>query len=155
MARGQDRRTRYDEVTVQTAEISEWLDFEFYDLVYWYDKQNMPDVSNDVRRLARWLGISHHVGSDMCYWLITESGKLIKKTSLEHVTCNGMLASGTKQQIDIFNTNIEEWLDDTSFMVDGVAGFELAYLDGIKVIKITQVLYRTEGLLPLMRIMET
>ena len=37
MARRQDRRTRYEEVTGQTADISEWLDFEFYDLVYWYD----------------------------------------------------------------------------------------------------------------------
>ena len=77
MARGQDRRTRYDEVTVQTAEISEWLDFEFYDLVYWYDRPNNLDVSNDVRRLAKWLDISNRFGSDMCYWLITESGKLI------------------------------------------------------------------------------
>ena len=61
MARGQDFRTGYEEVTGQTAEISEWLDFEFYDLVYWYDRPNNPDVSNDVRRLARWLRISHCV----------------------------------------------------------------------------------------------
>ena len=124
MARGQDRRTGYEEVTGQTAEISEWIDFEFYDLVYWYDRQNNPDVSDDVRILARWLGISHPVGSDMCYWLITESGKLVSKTSAEHVTLDDMLESGTKQQIDIFNTKPEERLDDTSFMVDGVAGFD-------------------------------
>ena len=65
MARGKDCHTRYEEVTGQTAKISEWLDFEFYDLVYWYDRPKNPDVSDDVRRLARWLGISHHVGSDM------------------------------------------------------------------------------------------
>ena len=121
-----------DQVTGQIDEISEWLEFEFYDLVYWYYRPNNPDVSEHVRRLAIWLGISHHVGSDMCYWLITESGKLISKTSVDHVTGNGMFASGTNQQIDIFNTNLEEWWDDTSFMVDGVAGFDSAYLDGIK-----------------------
>ena len=43
----------------------------------------------------------------MCYWLITESGKLISKTSVEHVTRYDMLASGNKQQIDIFNTKLE------------------------------------------------
>ena len=43
-----------------------------------------------------------------------------------------MLASGTKQQIDIFNTKPEERLDDTSFMVGGVAGSDSAYLDDIK-----------------------
>ena len=97
MSRGQDRHTRYEEVTVQTSEVSEQLDFEFYDLVYWYDRPNIPDMSNDVRRLARWPGISHRVGSKMWYWLITESGKLISKTSVEHVTRDDMLASGTKQ----------------------------------------------------------
>ena len=107
MARGQDRHTGYDEVNGQTDEISEWLDFEFYDLIYWYDRSNKTDVSDDVRRLERWLGVSHRVRSNMCYWLITESGKLISKTSLEHVTRNYMLASGTKQQIDTFNTKLE------------------------------------------------
>ena len=44
--------------------------------------------------------------------------------SVEHVTRNDMIASGTNQQIDIFNTKLEEYLDGTSFMVDGVAGFD-------------------------------
>ena len=77
MARGQDCRTGYEELNGQTEDISEWLDLEFYDLVYWYARPNKPDVSGDIRRLARWLDISHRVGYDMCYWLITESGNLI------------------------------------------------------------------------------
>ena len=132
MARVQDCRTGYEEVDVQTAEIIEWLDFEFYDLVYWYDRPTKPDVYDDVSRMSRCLGISHHVRSNMCYWLITESGKFISKTSVEHVTHNDMLASGIKQQIDICNTKLEERLDNISFMVDGVAGFNSAYLDDIK-----------------------
>ena len=58
------------------------------------------------------------MGSYMCYWLITDSGKLISKTSVEHVTRDDMLASGTKQHIDIFNKKLGGQLDDTSFMVD-------------------------------------
>ena len=42
-----------------------------------------------------------------------------------------MLASGTKQQIDTFNTNLQERLDDTNFMVEGVAGFDSAYLNDV------------------------
>jgi hypothetical protein len=38
MARGLDRRTGYEEVFGDTPEISEWLDFEFYDLVWWIDR---------------------------------------------------------------------------------------------------------------------
>ena len=37
MALRDDRRTGYELVTGQTADISEWLDFEFYDLVWWLD----------------------------------------------------------------------------------------------------------------------
>ena len=101
-------------------------------MVYWYDRPNKPYVSDDFRILARWLGISHRVGSNMCYWLITESGKLISRNSVEHVTRDDMLASGTNQQIYIFNTKREKRLDDTSFMVDSVAGFDSAYTDDIK-----------------------
>ena len=128
----QDRRTVYEEVTGQPSEMIEWLYFEFYDLVYWYDRPNKPDMFNDVRRLARWLGISHRVGSNMCYWHITESGKLISRNSVEPVTRDDILASGTKQHIDIFNTKLEERLDETRFMVDGVAEFDSAYPDDIK-----------------------
>ena len=68
MACGRDRSTGYEEVTGDTTDISEWLDFEIYDLVYWIDRPNKPDTSDDVRRLVRWLGISHRVGSDICYY---------------------------------------------------------------------------------------
>ncbi len=34
----------------------------------------------------RWLGVSHHVGLDLCYWLVMDSGQVVSKTSVEHVT---------------------------------------------------------------------
>ena len=43
-----------------------------------------------------------------------------------------MLSSGTNQHIYIFNMKLEKRLDDTSFMVEGVAGFNSAYLKGMK-----------------------
>jgi hypothetical protein len=36
----------YEEVTGQTPDISEWLDFEFYDLVWWLDCPVKPNVTN-------------------------------------------------------------------------------------------------------------
>jgi hypothetical protein len=59
-------------------------DFEFYDLlVWWLDRHTKPNFTDSTCRLARWLGVSHRVGSDLSYWLITESGKIIFKTSVE------------------------------------------------------------------------
>ena len=79
MVCGRDLRTGYEEVTGDTPYISEWIDFEMYDLVYWIDRPKNTDTSDDVRRFGRWICISHHVGSDMFYWLITDSGKLVYK----------------------------------------------------------------------------
>jgi hypothetical protein len=131
MARGTDNRTGYEEVTGQTPDISEWLDFEFYDLVWWLDRPNKPDFTENTRRLARWLGVSHRVGSDLSYWLITESGKIISKTSVEHVTRDDYLQAEIKAEIDRFNRRIEESLDDANFVVDGEGEFDSMYLEDI------------------------
>jgi hypothetical protein len=132
MARGTDNRTGYEEVTGQTPDISEWLDFEFYDLVWWLDRPNKPDFTENTRRLARWLGVSHRVGSDLSYWLITESGKIISKTSVEHVTRDDYLQVEIKAEIDRFNRRIEESLDDANFVVDGEGEFDSMYLEDIE-----------------------
>jgi hypothetical protein len=34
---GNDGRSGYEQETGKTPNISEWLDFEFYDLVWWWD----------------------------------------------------------------------------------------------------------------------
>ena len=132
MARASDRRTGYEEVTGQTPDISEWLDFEFYDLVWWLDRPTKPNITDETRRLARWLGVSHRVGSDLSYWLITASGKIISKTSVEHVTRDDYLLADKKKEIEDFNSQLEESLNDANFMVEGEGEFESMYLSDIE-----------------------
>jgi hypothetical protein len=93
---------------------------------------NKPDVIDYTRRLARWLGISHRVGSDMCYWLITESGQIISKSSVEHVTQDDYLQEDTKKHIEEFNRKLEERLDDANFTLEGDEDVDLAYLEDIE-----------------------
>jgi hypothetical protein len=90
-------------VTGQTPDISEWLDFEFYNLVWWLDQPTKPNFTDYTHRLACWLGISHRVGSDLSYWFITKSGKIISKMSVEHVTCDDYLQADKKAEIEEFN----------------------------------------------------
>ena len=73
---GQQQRTGIEMVTGETPDISEWIDFEFYDCVWYYDQKKI-EINGSGRRLARWLGVTHHIGSDLCYWLLLESGKVI------------------------------------------------------------------------------
>jgi hypothetical protein len=84
-----------------------------------------------TRRLAQWLGVSHRVGLDLSYWLITESGKIISKTSVEHVTHDNYLQTDKKAEIDEFNQKLDESLADANFTIKGEGGFDSMYLDDI------------------------
>eukprot|EP00957_Ditylum_brightwellii_P182593 13908351-Ditylum_brightwellii.AAC.1 len=53
MARGHSRRSGYEEETRNIPDISQWLDFELYYLVWWWDRTEMPNVSDDPKRLER------------------------------------------------------------------------------------------------------
>jgi hypothetical protein len=131
MARGSDRRTEWEEVTGQTPDISKWLDFDMYDLVWWLERSTKPNITDVTRQLARWLGVSHRVGSNLCYWLITESGTIISKPSVEHVTRDDNLNADKKADIDKFNEKLATALDDANFQIEGEGMFGSMYMDDI------------------------
>jgi hypothetical protein len=110
-------------------DISKWMDFAFYDLVWWLDHPTKPNITNSTCQLARWLGVSHRVGSDLSYWLITESGKIISKTSVNQVTRDDYLQMDKKQEIEEFNHQLEASLDDANFIINGNGEFNSLYLE--------------------------
>eukprot|EP00957_Ditylum_brightwellii_P019321 1458209-Ditylum_brightwellii.AAC.1 len=65
--------------------------------------------------LGRWLGISHQVGSFMCYWILTEAGKVIARTSNQHVARDNYLDIDIKKWIDEFNEVVNTMLRDDNF----------------------------------------
>ena len=125
MARGKSGRTGYEEVTGNTPDISEWLDFEFHDLVWWWD--TTPNHPDSKRRLGRWLGISHRVGSDLCCWIITDSGKLISSTSVEHFTQEDRIQDGMDQQVQAFNHKLDNSLNDLTSEIEPDPAFASLY----------------------------
>ena len=50
-------------LTGDMIDIYERIEFEFYDLVWFWNNQS--DDTNPM--LGRWLGVSHRVVSDLCY----------------------------------------------------------------------------------------
>ena len=72
IARGKTVRAGIDEVTVQTTNILEWLDFDFYDRVWWINKKH-PSTTDDKIILGRWLAILHKIWSNLCYWVLMVS----------------------------------------------------------------------------------
>jgi folate-dependent phosphoribosylglycinamide formyltransferase PurN len=56
--------------------------------------------------LGRWLGVSHCVGSDLCYWIVTDSGQVVSKTSVEHVTRDDYLNEDMKAKVKEFEKKL-------------------------------------------------
>ena len=65
----------------ETVDISEYLDFGFYEHVY--SKEN---TGIGVTSIFRWLGVSHRVGGLILYWILTQKGKVISQTTLQRIT---------------------------------------------------------------------
>ena len=78
---GLNRRCPWEGITGETAEISEYLDFDFYDHC-WY--HNNAGISSPL--VGRWLRSSHWIGSAMSYWILTKTGNVISRTTVQQVT---------------------------------------------------------------------
>jgi hypothetical protein len=74
-------RTPMEDVTGETPDISEYLDFGFYDLVWFKDDAGIGEI-----RLGRFLGVSHSLGSLMSYYILPVSGVPVSRTTVQRMT---------------------------------------------------------------------
>ena len=84
-AQGPDGRTGHEQVTGETPDISDWLDFSFFDLVHYWKNDTMLDMTDDKKQFGYWLGVSHRVGTVLTYWILKALGKIIANASVKHV----------------------------------------------------------------------
>jgi hypothetical protein len=70
--RGLDSSIPLSKVTGETCDISEYLDFGFYNQVWYKDNAGLSPAEP-----ARWLGISHRTGRLMSYFVLTQRGTVI------------------------------------------------------------------------------
>ena len=86
-------------LTVDTIDISEWLEFEFYDLICFWN--NHPKDTKPI------LGQSHRVGSELCYWIISEKGKVLSHTTVQHLTADKPRYPKFQEQIHDYHGSLE------------------------------------------------
>jgi hypothetical protein len=71
-------RSPIETVTGDTPDISELLEFDFYQFVKY---RNQNDKDNPIK-LGRWLGIAHEVGSALTFWILKPNGKIIARSTV-------------------------------------------------------------------------
>ena len=90
IARASDLIPGLDKITGETVDITEYLDFTFWDLVLF------TSDPKDEPCLGRWLGVSHRVGSVLCYHVLKSNGKIESRTTVQHITQDDLEQPGTK-----------------------------------------------------------
>ena len=84
-----------------------------------------PQHDQNDRKLGRWAGVSHRVGSDMCYWIALANGHIIAETTVQHVTRDELNDMEIKSQVERFDRQMHERMDDTNFDNPELADFHL------------------------------
>ena len=97
-AGGLDGHIPITQVTGDTPDISEYLDFGFYDRVWFKDNAGLSP--NDPRR---WLGVSSRTGRLMCYWILNQRGAVISRSTVQRVTNLALSTPSVKDVFDKFD----------------------------------------------------
>jgi len=101
-------RTGMEIVTGETPDISEWLDFGFFDLVWFWYQPGKDDNPN----LGRWLGVANRVGGNMCYWVIDRNGKIHSRTTVQHAVEEDFKDPLARKDKDNFDRSLSQALDE-------------------------------------------
>ena len=68
-------------ISGETSDISEYLDFGFYDWVSYRSNAGFGELE-----ISRWLGVSHKIGQIMSYWILTMGENVISCTMVQMST---------------------------------------------------------------------
>ena len=93
------------QVTGETQDISEYLDFTFYDKVWYKDNAGLSP-----EQPGRWLGVSSRTGRLMCYHILTQKGTVVSRSTVQRVTNLEQNTARVKDTFDKFDTNISNRL---------------------------------------------
>jgi hypothetical protein len=72
-------QTPYEMVMGRMHDISEYVEFGWYELLWYYNQDDFPEKR---RHLGCWLGIAHRVGQACCYYILPESGVPIVRSTV-------------------------------------------------------------------------
>jgi hypothetical protein len=110
-----DGRSGFEIITGDTPDIREWVDFTFYDWVWYWHSPN----SDDNPRIGQWLGVSHRVGSALCYWILLSTGRVLARTTVQHVMTKYIAMDEVQEKFQEFNNELSNVMGNDHCIADG------------------------------------
>ena len=86
-------------MTGETPGISEYLDFGFYDHVSYKENAGLG-----MTAIRRWLGLYHRVDRIMSYWILTQKGTVISRTTVQRLNIIERDTDEVKASVSKFDT---------------------------------------------------
>ena len=153
MSKYAEGRTPLEIITGETPDISEYMDFDFYDWGLYRSNAGLGEVE-----VARWLGVSHRVGRMMSYWLLPISGIPISATTVQRMTNDEKSTDEMKLRMEQYEQKLKATFDarsadltttlrhvDSRLIVDPENEDPEFYEDFTRVIDNAQIRHADEG----------
>ena len=105
-------RTPLERITGDTVDISEYLDFGFYDWCWYHENAGLGPT-----KLGRWLGVAHRVGGLMSYWLLMINCTVIARTTVQRVTSLEMQTTHMKERAQAFDEATKAKIKDSEHII--------------------------------------
>ena len=106
ICRRRDGKTSIEHVTGETPDISNWLDFTFYEPC-WYMHYHGNVMDKSKASIGRWLGVSHNVSYQLCYYVLTDKGRVIARHSVQHITEDELKRNDINRKMVAFDNAIK------------------------------------------------
>ena len=106
-------RTSLEKVTGEMPEISEYVDFGFYDYCWYRENAGMGET-----KLGRWLGVSHKTGSLMSFWVLTDKYRVISGTSVQRMTELEKQEESVANRLKAFDEAIKLTIKDSAHVLE-------------------------------------
>jgi len=94
-----------------TPDISEYAQFNWYKYV-WYLDPAVP-FPEDAKKLGRWIGVAHDVGSPMTYWILPASCKVIARSTVSSLTEDELKDPVVQPRVAELDLSIKEKIGDS------------------------------------------
>ena len=109
MIRRYDVRSGYQVVLGETPDISKWIEFGFYDYV-WFLHTPTNDMLDNTTQIGLWLGAAHNVSSQLCYYIISITGHVMAWATVRRVTDTELEDPNVQSKLAAFDHEIEKSL---------------------------------------------
>ena len=103
-----------ENITGETEYISDYLDFGFYDWVWFHENSGLGE-----RGLGRWLGVSHCTVGAMSDWILKANGYVVSQTTVQIITNQESEISENQLMFLEFDEEIKRRIKNNDLPIDG------------------------------------